>query len=68
MQFLFPRNAVASHLIYKLDQFKISLDVLTMAESKKTTLESSSEKDIPKIDGIWDFIFKTYKPRNHSID
>lgn len=68
MQFLFPGNAVASHLIYNLDQAKISLNVLTMEESNKTTHESSSEKDIPKIDGIWDFISKTYKPRNHSID
>lgn len=26
------------------------------------------KKDIPKIDEIWDFIFKTCKPRNQSID
>lgn len=68
MQFLFPGNAVASFLIYKLEQFKLSLHVLTMEESNKTIHESSSEKDITKIDRTLDFIFKIYKPRNHSID
>lgn len=44
MHFLFPGNAVASLLIYKLEQFKLSLYVLTMQESNKATHESSSEK------------------------
>lgn len=55
MQFLSPGNAVASLLIYKLEQFKLSLYILTMGESNKTTHESSSEKDITKIDRILDF-------------
>lgn len=68
MQFLFPGNAIARLLIYKLEQFKLSLYVLTMEVSNRTTHKSSSEKAITKIDRILDFIFKIYKSRSHSID
>lgn len=52
MQFLFPGNVATSLLIYKLEQFKLSLYILSMQESNKTPRESSSGKDITKTNRI----------------
>lgn len=56
MQFLFPGNVAASLLIYKLEQFKLSLYVVSRQERNKTPHENSSGRDITKTNIILEFV------------
>lgn len=56
MQFLFPGNVAASLLIYKLEQFKLSLYVVSMQERNKTPHENASGRDRTKTKIILEFV------------
>lgn len=66
MEFLFPENAVASLLIYKLELLKLNLVSLPWKKATEQLMKGHLKQIIKNLINL-DFSFKIYKPRNHSM-